>query len=301
MVATSDLFSNLLFQLTPSAAELQNARKHRDEVQRRLALEGVVEFINTGSYIKGTSIRPFNDIDLFVGLDPGAYAKTKDRVLTRLAWQLRGSYPASIVRTQEHSVGIRFATGVRVDVVPGFADEDEGYYYIRNRVRKEWVATNPHLHKAFFNARQAEDSRYRDVVRLVKHWKRHRRIRWGSYLMELLVALWLEEEGMPNGRDVAVHTFFSWLAEQDWENEIYYFTDYYDDTDVGDRGDAPIVILDPTNPGSNVASGVTPRDLKELISVADTARRRSATARRATSRTAAARAWRSVLPWFPRP
>lgn len=301
MVGTSDFFNDLLFQLRPSATELQRARKHRDEVQRRLALEGVVEFINTGSYIKGTAIRPFNDIDLFVGLDPGTYAKQKDRILTRLAWQLRFSYPASWVRIQEHSVGVAFATGVRVDVVPGFADVEDECYYIRNRITKEWVATNPHLHKDFFNTRQTEDARYRDVIRLVKHWKSHRRIRWGSYLMDLLVSLRLDEEGMPDGRDVALHAFFSWLTEQNWENEVYCFTDYYDDSDVGDIKDAPLIILDPANPASNVARSVTHEDLKELVNVADTARKRSAAAMRATSRTAAERIWREVLPWFPRP
>lgn len=299
MVATSDLFSELLYQLTPSSAELDRVRSHRDEVQRRLKLEGVVEFINTGSYIKNTAIRPFDDIDLFVALEPTEYEKAKDRILTRLAWQLRLSYPASWVRTQAHSVGIVFASGVRVDVVPAFVSREDECYYIRNRHDKEWVATNPHLQKAFFNERQSQDRRYRDIIKLVKHWKNHRRVRWSSYLMELIVALWFDEEGIPDGRDVALHAFFAWVCEQDWSREVYYFEDHLEDHEVPDESNAPMTILDPTSGENNVAENVTRKELKEFLGVCNTARRRGATALAATSRVQAIKAWRDVLPWFP--
>lgn len=301
MVAIADLFTELVYQLTPSEAELARARQHRDTIKQRLPFPGVVEFINTGSYIKGTAIRPFDDIDLFVGFDANQYDGRPNKILTRLAFHLRASYPISWVRTQEHSVGITFASGMRVDIVPGFlGDEGEGYF-IRNRVRGEWIATSPHIHKEFFSLRQDEDRRFREIIRLVKHWKRHRRTRWSSYLMELLVTHWVEEHGIPTGRDIALHDFFEWVAQQDWENDTFYFEDYYSESELPERTDETMVVLDPANPLNNVAQGVTTTDLRGLVNAANFARRRSKAAINARSRSASAKIWRELLPAFPKP
>lgn len=301
MVAVADLFTDLVVQLTPSESELARARQHRDVIKQRMPFPGVVEFINTGSYIKGTALRPFDDIDLFVAIDPREYDGQPTKILTRLAFHLRTSYPVSWVRTQEHSVGITFASGTRVDIVPGFLNEDGDGYLIRNRREKTWVATNPHIHKEFFNNRQNEDRRFREIIRLVKHWKRHRRKQWGSYLMELLVTHWADEEGIPVGRDVALHDFFTWLVEQDWERDEFFFNDYYSEGDLPERSDAPMFVLDPANADNNVAQNVTAVDLKGLLNAAKFARRRSKAALNANSRPAAYRVWRDLLPAFPRP
>src|SRR5438034_80607 len=155
-----DLFDTLLTRISPTEAELEAARRHRDAVASRIHLEGVREFINGGSYIKGTSIRPFADIDLFVGFDPEEYGGSEERVITRLHYHLGQSFPQSEVRLQTHSVGIVFGDGFRVDAVPGFSLKTRpGYYRVRDRDDGQWVTTNIHLHKAFFQVRQRRDPR----------------------------------------------------------------------------------------------------------------------------------------------
>src|SRR2546422_11383241 len=120
LVQMSDLFDSFISRITPTEHELEIARQHRDTVASRIRLDGVRELINSGSYIKGTSIRPFTDIDLFVGIDPDEYGADEERVITRLHHRLGQSFSTSQVRLQTHSVGIVFADGQRVDVVPGF-------------------------------------------------------------------------------------------------------------------------------------------------------------------------------------
>lgn len=102
-----DLFDRYLTSITPSESELSRARTHRDTVASRIDLDGFVETVNSGSYIKKTALHPLEDIDLFVGIDVRDY--------------------------------VAFADGIRVDVVPGFQLRTHpGYYRMRDRHDARW-------------------------------------------------------------------------------------------------------------------------------------------------------------------
>ena len=293
----SDLFDTFLSRITPTERELELARQHRDTVASRIKLEGVTELVNSGSYIKGTSIRPFTDLDLFVGFDATEYEAEESRVITRLHYHLGQSFPGSQVRLQTHSVGVIFSDDFRVDAVPGFAQRTRpGYYRVRNRDDGRWVTTSITRHKEFFLKRQNLDARFRDMVRLAKHWKNQRRRKYSSFLVELLVAKAFKD-GIPVGRDVALHEFFNWISTGGLKRPIV-FNDYYSAAGLELPND-PLVVLDPSDPRNNVASAVDRQALDELIAAGDWARARSGTALSMTSRREAANAWRDVLPDFP--
>ena len=297
MVQMSDLFDTFLGRITPTERELEVARQHRDAISSRIRIHGVKELINSGSYIKGTSIRPFKDLDLFVGFSAQEYEAEESRVITRLHYHLRQSFPSSDVRLQTHSVGVIFSDGFRVDVVPGFALRSrEGFYRVRNRDDGRWVTTSVAIHRAFFQKRQDRDPRFRDMVRLVKHWKNHRRRKYGSFMIELLVAKAFGN-GIPQGRDVALHAFFEWVAGGGLAKPVA-FPDHYTLSGMKIPND-PLIVLDPANPRNNVASVVDREGKDELVAAADWARARSGTALAATSRREAADIWREILPEFP--
>jgi tRNA nucleotidyltransferase (CCA-adding enzyme) len=297
LAAVSDLFDILVRRMTPTYSEFARARRHRDEVVHRLRLPGYVGYENTGSYIKRTCIRPFADVDIIVGFDSDEYSGNTDRIITKLRFQLAQSFPTSVVRTQTHSVGIVFADGFRVDAVPALAHKTKpGYWRVRNRDDGRWVSTNVALHKQFFEKRQSEDPRFRDMVKLAKHWKTSRRRKYGSFMIELLVAKAFER-GIPHGRDVALHNFFEWLSSGGLDKPVI-FRDYYNASEAPASND-PLVVLDPTNPANNVAATVEREALDELRSAADSARARSGTALQAGSRAQAASIWREILPSFP--
>lgn len=300
MVVMHDLFDEFLVRLTPTERELDLARQHRDAVESRIRLAGVREFLNSGSYIKGTAIRPFTDIDLFVGFDAAAYEAEEENVITRLHYHLNQSFPSSQVRLQTHSVGVIFADGLRVDAVPGFTVRSRpGYYRVRDRDDGRWITTSIRRHKEFFQKRSDADHRFRDLVRLVKYWKNCRRRKYSSFLVELLVARAFRD-GIPQGRDVALHAFFEWATEGGLRKPVM-FTDYYTLDRVRIDSASPMFVLDPTNPENNVARTVTEEAVRELIEAADAARARSRTAISTTFRGEAARAWRDILPGFPTP
>jgi len=117
--------------------------------------------------------------------------------------------------------------------------------------------------------------------------------------MELLVA-GAFRQGIPQGRDVALHAFFEWASEGGLRKPIR-FDDFQSVSKGSVDPSAPMVVLDPANDESNVAQAVTEEALRELLEAADTARARSGTALRASSRMEASRAWRDILPAFPVP
>jgi len=295
-----DLFDDFLSRITPTEGELDRARRHRDTVQGRIRLPGVREMLNSGSYIKGTAIRPFTDIDLLVGFDPDAYDADLEKVITRLRYHLGLSFPESSIRLQTHSVGVIFSDGIRVDVVPGFALKTrKGYYRVRDRDDGRWVTTSIERHKEFFQRRLKSDYRFRDMVRLVKYWKNQRRRNFGSFLIELLVARAFRE-GIPQGRDVALHAFFEWASQGGLRKPVI-FNDYFPFDKVTVDTAAPMYVVDPANRENNVARNITEDAVVELLEAANAARARSGTALRANSRREAAEAWRDVLPSFPVP
>lgn len=299
MVVVSDLFDELLVRLTPTAREYDLARQHRDVVASRIRLEGLRGFMNSGSYAKRTIIRPFEDIDLFVAFDQSEYEKNPETIVHRLAYHLRMSFPSSEVRVQTHSVGITFSDMFRVDAVPGFAVRgNEGYYRVRNSDDGRWVTTNIELHREFFERRQARDARYREMIRILKHWKRQRRIKVGSYLMELLAARAFRD-GIPQGRDAALHHFFDFYSRGGGFDRAIIFTDYYKVGDVTQIPKTPLVVLDPANWRNNVAANVDQPTLETLRNAMDRARARIGTARMASSRREASAIWRELLPEFP--
>jgi tRNA nucleotidyltransferase (CCA-adding enzyme) len=294
-----DLFDRYLTSITPSESELSRARTHRDTVASRIDLDGFVERVNSGSYIKKTALRPLEDIDLFVGFDVRDYEHDSHRVVSRIHRLLLEKFSSTDVRIQRHSVGVAFTDGIRVDVVPGFQLRTRpGYYRMRDRYDDRWRETNVTLHRAFFKRRQAADPRHRDMVKLVKAWKRGRRTGFGSYLMELLVSRAFLR-GIPHGRDVALHQFFEWIAKTRLQKPIIFDDNYA--IDEAQYDDAPLVVLDPATWRNNVASGLSKASVEELVSVADRCRARAGTALAETSRVAASAIWREILPGFPAP
>ncbi len=134
------------------------------------------------------------------------------------------------------------------------------------------------------------------MIRLAKHWKNQRRRKYSSFLFELLIAKAFRE-GIPQGRDTALHAFFEWMATGGLRKPIV-FNDYYNATGIELPRD-PLVVLDPSDSRNNVAAAIDRPALDELVAAADWSRARSHTALSMSSRREAANAWRDILPGFP--
>lgn len=154
-----------------------DARRQRDVLRKHLeAALAVKEFTISGSYKRRTAIRPLNDIDLFLVLDPETEAKLREAAprdaIAKLVEILDEAYPTKEKpKAQSRSVNVDFKqTGLAFDVVPAFPHEGGGYV-IPDRDAGTWIRTNPKVHAAHSTAaNEAAGNKAKPIVKALKHW-----------------------------------------------------------------------------------------------------------------------------------
>ncbi|MCB9796285.1 MAG: nucleotidyltransferase [Alphaproteobacteria bacterium] len=171
--AAFDAFTSAL-ELTPSesAAVIRQHTYLRTQLQQRTHTLG--NFL-TGSYARSTAIRPLNDVDLFLVLDPAFHpgpGRTPIECLRQVQAAVDAAYPPNKHPIlQSRSVNIAFSgTGVGYDVVPAFADGGE-VFRIPDRDTNRWVRSNPKVHQArSTQANERAGKMLKPLTKAVKHW-----------------------------------------------------------------------------------------------------------------------------------
>lgn len=292
----------------------EDVKEHREQVGRlRDRLESyiqahphfdLVKMLNSGSVAKGTALKTINDIDVAVYVKSNK-APAESQLIAWLTERLREAYgdlmSADQFVPQHHCVQVKFrGSGLDVDVVPvlyeGGAD-DRGYLITKDTGAR--VLTSIPLHLAFTRKRKnAHKTHYRQLVRLVKWWKRvqaaqREEFRFKSFMIELLLAHLFDTglDGADYGR--GLFEFFAYIRRTGLKERIS-FTDYYATSEIGSSSEA-IQIYDPVNPKNNVASLYTDSDRLALVEAAEDAADAIAFARRATTKGAAATQWQMIL------
>ena len=288
---------------------------HREQVGRlRTKLEtyiaahpgfDLVKMLQSGSVAKGTALKTINDMDVAVyvkaGKAPGSETKLLDWLAERLREAYGGLMAADQFVPQRHCVQVQFrGSGLDVDVVPvlyeGAAD-DRGYLITKDTGDR--VLTSIPLHLAFTRRRKiAHKTHYRQMVRLVKWWKRVQTaerdgFKFKSFMTELLLAH-LFDNGF-DGNDYArgLFEFFAYIRRTGLKERII-FVDHYAAGDVKTSA-AAIQVYDPVNPENNVASQYTEADRGIIVEAAEDAADAIAFARRATTKGDAVAQWQTIL------
>jgi hypothetical protein len=232
---------------------------------------------------------------------PGDETKLLDWLSDRLREAYGGLMNADQFVRQYHCVQVQFrGSGLDVDVVPVLyegGDDDRGYLITKDTGDR--VLTSIPLHLAFTrNRKTAYKIHYRQLIRLVKWWKRvqaaeREGFKFKSFMVELLLAH-LFDNGF-DGVDYAqaLFEFFAYVRRTGLKERVV-FTDHYPEAAVGDSG-APIQVYDPVNPQNNVASQYTEADRQIMVEAAEDAADAIAFARRATTKGGAVDQWRTIL------
>ena len=292
----------------------EDVKAHREQVGRlRDKLEAyiaahpdfdLVKMLHSGSVAKGTALKTINDMDVAVYVT-ASKAPDEKKLIAWLADRLREAYgdlmSADQFVPQHHCVQVQFrGSGLNVDVVPvlyeGGAD-DRGYLITKDTGDR--VLTSIPLHLAFTRKRKtAHKTHYRQMVRLVKWWKRIKAseredFKFKSFMTQLLLAH-LFDNGF-DGTDYAraLLDFFAYIRRTGLKERII-FTDHYATTAVGSSS-AAIQIYDPVNPQNNVAVQYTDADRKAIVEAAEDSADAIAFARRATTKGDAVAQWQRIL------
>ena len=265
----------------------------------------LVKMLQSGSVAKGTALRTIDDMDVAVYVKHGSEPRKERELPEWLAARLREAYGdlmgADQFVPQQHCVRVSFrGSGLEVDVAPVLYDggaDDRGYLITKDTGQR--VLTSIPLHLEFIRKRKAaHKTHYRQMVRLVKWWKRvqepqRKGFRFKSFMTELLLAH-LFDRGL-DGSDyaAALFEFFAYIRRTGLKERII-FTDNYAASSVG-KTDAPIQIFDPVNPQNNVASQYTETNRLAIVEAAEDAADAIAFARRATTKGDAVEQWQLVL------
>lgn len=143
----------------------------RTQLQQRMSVKD--NFLS-GSYKRGTAVRPLSDIDVFVVLEPkpGILDVTipTTTVLAEVERVLASIYPGKTARSQNRSVNITFTgTGIAYDIVPAFISRP-GVYMVPDRETGRWVKTNPKVHADMSTqANERAGKKLKPLLKAVKH------------------------------------------------------------------------------------------------------------------------------------
>jgi hypothetical protein len=172
-----------------------------------------------GSYAKGTATRPPTDIDILFVLPGSEYTRIEalqgnkqSQLLQEVRRRLLETNPDTAIKADGQAVVMPFGT-YSVDVVPSFrytSGEFNGQYCIADTTDGgRWRRTNP---VAEFNWLQEVDvaalGKAREVVKMLKAWKRHCNVDLKSVCIEIAATKFVSEWAY---RTITTKYFHDWM------------------------------------------------------------------------------------------
>jgi hypothetical protein len=196
----AESFAGILAGVTLAEPDISAFETHRARIESSLRSSfNLSKVVCVGSYARGSAIRLFSDLDLFVVLrrretDWGGRLVLPNTILTRLRTALQGTFPQSFIGRDGQAVVIKFSDGREVDVVPARFDDalESGWplYRIPSDV-DHWLATSPELHNKYIaEGNERAGGKLKSVVRILKYWKvcRVPQLPLNAFHLELLLA-----------------------------------------------------------------------------------------------------------------
>lgn len=194
----SEYFRQLAVEVLPTEAALAKVQTHVEQISKRLQVRFEVNRImRVGSHVKGTAIRGYSDLDLFVVMtrdEARRWARddSSRTLIARVRSDLQERFHATTVRRDGQAVVVKFAQGdFAVDVVPAiFAGVGAAALYQIPDGLGRWVQTSPTGQVNYLReANSKAGNKVIPLVRLLKWWAQSREVTSPikSLYLELLV------------------------------------------------------------------------------------------------------------------
>src|SRR5216683_770086 len=286
------------------------ADKHRKQVNLlRERLEAkidedpafdLIKMLHAGSVAKGTALRTVNDLDVAVYVKTGDAPKADSELIPWLADRLAEANPnmkPAQFEPQTHCVTINFrGTGLNVDVVPVlYEGEADDCGWLVRKYTGERVLTSVPLHLEFMKDRKrlyGDD--YKQLIRIVKWWKREKDLRFKSFMIELLWARLAATGALLTDYPTALEDFFTYIVKSGLKERVF-FTDHYAAASLPARNTGVIEIFDPVNPDNNIAKNYAEADRQAIVKAAHEALDAIGEAKYATTKYEAVECWQDIL------
>ncbi len=256
------LFLSVLSEIRPSAEEVAAANEYSNELMGRLkrALPSNVEIILAGSVARGTQIRGSSDIDIFLLFPKGVPERTMEAEALKVAKRIVSKEVGETyeINYAEHPyLKLKSKGGFTADIVPAFKirdSSDMGTSVDRTQLHNEFVKS--HLKKEQL-----------DEVRLMKYFlKEHgvygaeaRISGFSGYLCELLVYHYGSFVGAVEKMADAIPPIIIEISSNRAVN------DKAEAAEMFKRFGTQLIVIDPTDPGRNVAANVSDESLARFM------------------------------------
>lgn len=200
---------DIVRDVTPSEAEFRRATARANFYGSVLTRDRSMEasgYLIGGSCGKRTALSPIDDVDIFIIMEPGAFARADGgrlqpgTVLKTFQERLDVTIRAKVgttTRLQPHSVRI-VLTGERsnhVDVVPAFPVNGD-IVEVPERGSRQWIRTSIVRQQALLDELDPQNRAVRRAIRLTKYWRDGHGVDICSYALEVLILI-AAAQGVP--------------------------------------------------------------------------------------------------------
>jgi|GEM_PF-500736 len=190
-------FQKFLTNLNPTEKQRQDIQTKRETIDGALANHPRIllhtqkqpSFL-TGSYSRGTIIRPIHDVDLYVRVHYGEHAKDKSprSILLLMAAALRKRYPHNTSVNVDSPCIIVSFFGYKFEVAPVVCYEDNpDVYDIPAPGSQSWMQCYPHVPSRWLSSCNHKNNKmFIPIIKFLKQWNRANKVGLKSFHLELL-------------------------------------------------------------------------------------------------------------------
>ncbi|MDD4976699.1 MAG: hypothetical protein PHY93_20255 [Bacteriovorax sp.] len=194
-------FRDFLTKLTPTTAESDAAKSHRNSIETRLKLDfgAVKRFVRIGSFGNGTSISGYSDVDYLASLPTDKLSQNSGYSLTKVRDSLDARFPSTGVRVNCPAVVCPFGTSASetTEIVPAdYVGESNGFkIYEIPDCADGWMRASPDAHNDYVRSIDAKlNGKVKPLIRYLKAWKYYRQVPISSFYLELRIAKYAQTE-----------------------------------------------------------------------------------------------------------
>lgn len=155
-------------------------------------------YLMVGSMGRNTSIKGESDIDVIYELPDEVFERFDDyesngqsQLLNEIRDVLKEKYPSTDIKGDGQVVVISF-TKYKIELVPGFKQDNNSYKYPDTHDGGSWKITKPILEIEEANNMINNTSTYRDICQMIREWKANNGVTICGLLIDILIKDFLD-------------------------------------------------------------------------------------------------------------
>lgn len=233
-------FEYFCSQITPSDKELKNSKIKIQRIVKKLNQNYYETDSDSdhlyivGSVGRNTAISNISDYDIIFELPHETYLKFNSYsnngqscLLQEVKKVIKETYPSTDIKGDGQVIVVQF-TDYKIEVVPGFKEDDDRFKYPDSNDGGHWKYTDPIPEKnASLQQIEATNNNYKRFANILRSWKNNVGFKFKGLLIDTLVYNYFEENPQKKfiGYDdylLTLKFIFNYLQNQD-ENQSYWY------------------------------------------------------------------------------